>query len=253
MFDEAVTLPAAPHQPPAVSGDSGLDAQYPPSVAAICAPADLCVGSPSRRNWFKLSFAACGAALALGAAPSFALSQTDDQSFQFLLELEDFQHEFFDLAQRSGMAVGLTLSQQDILHLIAEQDREHREWARMAIQKFGVSPLQMGASNAGRQTHWSSRYSFPEDAFDHGSAFFPLAIRLKEWSVQAYHGLVQRSHRGDIMQALASLAGIEGRHAAALREAAGINPLPSPFESYADPAIVTAQLAPYGFRGEYLI
>ena len=80
-----------------------------------------------------------------------------------------------------------------------------------------------------------------------------VAREIKAIAVGAYHGMIMHTGTGEITQAVAALAGIEGRHAAALQEISGLNPLPSAFEEAMRPQVVMTKLSEYGFRGEAIL
>lgn len=236
----------SPDIPPS---SSGLDAPPPRGVASETIDE---VRSPARRSWLGLTLAACGAALAL-QTEAHALAHSDQEALRFLLELEDFQHEFFDFAIRSAAAYGLDMRQRDVIYLVTEQDREHREWARLALEKYKLSPTTSVNRSTTSPSRWQPRYSFPAEPFRTAPALFNLTIEIKELGVGAYHDLVARVDRPELIQALAALGGIEGRHAAALRQVSGSNALPSAFEKNVNVNTVSRRLARFGFRGDSLL
>jgi hypothetical protein len=93
-------------------------------------------------------------------------------------------------------------------------------------------------------------YSFPLDAFDTRAKLIPLAREIKDLAVGVYHSFVGSVGNADVAQGLAALAGIEGRHAAALHEIGGTVSLPSALEAVVTPETAARQLARFGFRGE---
>lgn len=204
----------------------------------------------SRREWLGLSVAACGAALALAAAPAHAIAHPDTQALRFLEELELLQQDFWTRAAASSAAYGMEGRERDVIHLIAKQDREHSEWFRLARQKFGVSEFGHFYTPNASQSRPPRLFSFSQDAFKTRRELFPMGQMLKDTSVAAYHGIVARTSNGEMTEAIAALAGIEGRHAAALREISGVSPLPEAFEPALDAQTVARRLARYGFSGE---
>jgi hypothetical protein len=194
--------------------------------------------------------AACGAALAIAAQPAHAIVHPDAQALRFLEELEALQSDFWTRAAASAATQGMEGRERDVVYLIANQDRDHKEWFRLARQKFGVSEFGHFYTPNTSQSRPVRTFTFPGQAFSSRRELFPLAHSLKDMSVAAYHGIVGTTRNGDITQAIAALAGIEGRHAAALREIAGITPLPDAFEASLNVRVVAHQLERYGFRGE---
>lgn len=204
----------------------------------------------SRRKWLSLSLAACGAALALASSPAHAIAHPDIQALRFLEEMEALQSDFWTRAAASMAAHGMEGRERDVIYLIANQDREHKEWFHLARRKFGVSEFGHFYTPNASVSRPVRTFKFPAQAFSSRTELFPLAQMLKDTSVAAYHGMVGRTSSGDITQAIAALAGIEGRHAAALREIAGLSPLPDAFEAALDSQSVTRRLERHGFSGE---
>lgn len=204
----------------------------------------------SRRDWLGLSLAACGAALAMATSPAHAIVHPDAQALRFLEEMEAMQSNFWTRAAASAATHGMEGRERDVIYLIANQDREHKEWFHLARRKFGVSEFGHFYTPNTSQSRPVRTFTFPAQAFASRGDLFPLGQMLKDTSVAAYHGMVGRTSNGDLTQAVAALAGIEGRHAAALREIAGITPLPDAFEAALGAQVVARRLESYGFRGE---
>jgi hypothetical protein len=220
---------------------------------ALPATAQQDVASPSRRTWLGLSVAACGAALLLRPTPALALGNSDVQALRFLEQLEALQADFFTRAALSGAGDGLEGRERDVFNLIANQDREHKAWYHLARQKFGVAQFGTLYTPNASQSRPAQIFTFPATMFATRTSLFPAAQEIKDLAVAAYHGLVGQTSNGDITQAIAALAGIEGRHAAALREISGRTPLPEAFEPALSPQIAMRRLEKYGFRGEAML
>ena len=206
--------------------------------------------SPSRRNLLALGLLAGGALFALPAQPAQAVGYTEVQALRFLEEIELLQTDFFNRISASTAFDGMEDRERNVLNLIAMHDREHSEWFRLARRKFGIQEFgRMYTPNAS-STRPPRMFSFPLEAFKTRATLFPLAASIKDTAVGAYHAMVGSVGDGEIIEALAALAGIEGRHAAALREISGVNSLPGAFESVVDEQEVARRFRPYGFRGE---
>lgn len=202
------------------------------------------VASPERRKWLGLSVAACGAALLLASKPVQASSGGDLAALTFLEDLELMQTDFFTRVSSSTAYDGMEQRERDVFNLIASQDREHAAWFRQARSRYGISPAPGSTSALAPR-----RFSFPATAFVSRTTLFPLAVSIKDTAVAAYHGVVGNTRDGDLIEALAALAGIEGRHSSAIREIYGINSLETAFEPALSKNEVARRLAPYGFNG----
>jgi hypothetical protein len=196
-----------------------------------------------------LSVAACGAAaLALTARPAHALAHNDTQALRFLEELEAMQADFFTRAALST-GQGMEGRERDVINLVANQDREQKEWFRLARQKFGVTEFGTLFSPNASQSRPVQMFRFEARLFESRRELFPAAHFLKDTAVGIYHYFVGRTSDAGLTEALAALAGIEGRHAAALREIAGVNPVPEAFEPVVTAETALRRLERFGFRG----
>jgi len=222
---------------------------------ALNTPQD--VKTPDRRAFLGLSMAACGAALTVLAAPARSapglLEYSDRRALRFLEEVELLQSDFFYRAATSAAAYGMEGRESSIINLIAQQDREQAAWFRLARAKFGLSEFDRTFTPNLSSSRPPRTFMFSSEIFTTRAKLFPAARAIKTIAVGAYHGMVARSSDGEIIQALAALAGIEGRHAAALQEISGLSPLPTPFEEALSPQVVLTRLAEHGFRGEAIL
>jgi len=208
------------------------------------------IASPTRRQWLSLSAAACGAALLLKAQPAGAIGNGGAKSLRFLEEMELLQSDFFQRVAASSAYDSMEPRERDVFNLIAQQDREHATWFRLAREKMGVAEYAGTYLPNTSSSRPLRMFSFPNSAFSTRAKLFPFAIALKDTAVGAYHALVGKSGDAEVIQALAALAGVEGRHAATLREISGVTPLPSAFEAVVSQQQATRKLAAYGFKGQ---
>jgi hypothetical protein len=216
----------------------------------------------SRRNFVGGATAAamvlaCGGAMSLLAAPASAeitkVGNTDAQALRFLEELELMQADFFTRVTASAAFEGMEERERSIFATIAEQDRRQAEWFRLARRRFGISEYGRFYTPNASQSRPGRQFMFSAKAFGTRPELLPLAISLKNTGVATFHGVVGRAEKGDIAQALAALAGIQGRHAAALREMAGQDPFTGAFEEAITPNAAARRLARYGFRGDSML
>jgi rubrerythrin len=204
----------------------------------------------TRRGFVTLSAAACGAAaLLLNNAPARALGYSDAQLLRFLEEVERVELDFFTRAALSGTADGLQEREANALNLLAKQDNEHAYWFKLAREKFGLSAFDKPLEPNTPASRLAPSYKFSAESFKTRASLFSLALSLKETSVGAYYGVVARLDDPKVVQAVAALAGVEGRHLAVLRELSGQSPFVA-YETSLDPSDVVGRLVKYGFSTE---
>ncbi|HEX8551867.1 MAG TPA: ferritin-like domain-containing protein [Abditibacteriaceae bacterium] len=210
------------------------------------------VASPSRRA--ALIFGAALPVLLLAsqvparAEASFGLGEK--RALQFLEEFENMQTEFFSRVAASAAFDGMEERERSVFAGIGTQDREHAEWFVLARRKYGIAqhsrPFASNLSSSRPVTIWN----FPLDAYNTRAALLPVASMMKDTAVGIYHHFVGAVGDGEVAQALAALAGIEGRHAAALHEIAGTDPFTGALEPTVTPQVARTRFERYGFRGE---
>jgi len=209
------------------------------------------VVSPTRRA--ALLFGAALPVLLL--APRTAHAEADFglgemRALQFLEELETLQAEFFTRATASAAFTGMEERERDIFSTVARQDREHSEWFVLARRKYHLPqhsrPFASNLASSRPMTLWT----FPLDAFANRAALFPVAAQIKDTAVGVYHHFAGNVGDAEVAQALASLAGVEGRHSAALHEIAGTDPFMGVVEPVITAQVAARRLNRFGFRGE---
>ncbi len=230
-----------------------------PSDVASLDAASLDVASPQRRQLLAMGAAVSAAGLLLGSSLGAAPAQADTlrglKGFLYLdplvvnfaYEMEELESEFFRRSLDSRAYSLLTDREQDVFTTIAYEDKQHFE----EIGKFRQSHAYKSAGNLETPNASSSRrpglFSFG-DAFNSRAHLFDTALDIKQTVLYAYHGAVDIVAKDTLMLA-AAIAGVEGRHAAVLREINGMDPVPSPFETRMYPDEVGHKLAKYGFNG----
>ncbi len=155
-----------------------------------------------------------GGALATGlatgaAAPSAA---QDRDIFNFALLLEYLQAAFYEEALASG---GLRGELREFATVVGEHEQAHVEFLRDAL----------GAAAANQPT------------FDFGDStrqrrFTAAAVAMEDLGVAAYNGQAANLTKS-ALAAAATIVSVEGRHAAWIRDIAGVEPAPRA----ADPGI----------------
>ncbi len=212
------------------------------------------VPCPSRRAAILTGAAICGAALLWrpGAAQA-ALRYSDINVMRFLEEVEEMQREFFYRAALSKSASDWSGREQEVFHTIARQDDEHCGWFGAARGQFGVAKYSGFYTPNASQSRPPRNFTLPAFLFGDRARLLETAIMMKETAVGAYHGQILRAREPRLMQSLASLAGVEGRHAAALHELNDANYQPEATEEALSAKQVMGKLSDYGFVGTALL
>lgn len=205
----------------------------------------------SRRGFLALSAVACGSALLMGAVPAQSMGYGDQRRLRFLEEAERLEKEFFGRAAQSGTADGLTEREANVLNLIAKQDAEHASWLLMAAQKFGVGTSSRTESGARESSRPALVYTFPASLYATRGAFYVNALSIKETVVGTYHNLLGEISDPKMVEAVAALAGVEGRHLAMLRDLTGEDPFVG-FENTFTTAEASRRLRKFGFAAEII-
>lgn len=204
----------------------------------------------TRRGFIALGAAACGAAaLLLNNTPAHALGYSDAELLRFLEEVEHLELDFFTRAALSGTADGLQERELYALAALSKQDNEHAYWFKLARQRFGLSAFDKPVEPNQPASRQAPTYKFPSQSFESRASLYTLALSIKETSVGAYYGVIARLKDPEIVQAVASLAGVEGRHLAVLRELSGQSPFVA-YEAALDTGDVASRLTKYGFSAE---
>ena len=159
--------------------------------------------------------AAAGPALtrALAHGKHGAFSGGDVGIVNFALTLEKIEADFY---KQALAAPGLDAGAKKLLDSIAKNEAAHVQSLTQALQGLG------GKADPAPQTR------FPE--LTGQEQVLRVAIELEDAGVYAYNGAATQIKSPDILQAAASIAQVEARHAGALRELAGQFPTVSAFD-----------------------
>ena len=172
-----------------------------------------------------------GALLGGWVAPQSSLgkpSRTQDvRILRFLLVLELAQAAFYDAALRSGKLRGELLT---YARTVAPQEHDH------------VALLQ---ERLGSQAGAAPAFDFAE-ATSSPERFRQAAIDLEEATAAAYVGQ-GASLTADAVRDAAGIVAVEARHAAWIRDLAGILPAPRPADPARDPDDVISDLRAKGY------
>ena len=173
---------------------------------------------------------ASGAAVAVGLAQAGqgatgSLTANDRKVLRFALELEQLQVHFYASALAAGKLDGET---RQFAETVGGEERAHLEYLLHAVGTSGAP---------------SSKYSFG-DAATSNRKFVEAAVNLEDTGLAAYNG-----QAGNLSPAaLASVArviSVEARHAAWVRELAGLQPAPTPVDAPITAAAATKAIQPY--------
>lgn len=206
----------------------------------------------SRRAMLGLGAAVCCAALLLNAAPAQAASYGDRNALRFLEDIELFEAEFFRRVTLSATLDGLAEREMNAFARLAQQDNEHALWFKIARRRMGIGAFERHYSPTQSSSRPPKTYVFPPDAFSTRNGLYSVAIGIKETAVAAYHGQVGDADDAKLVQAIAALAGVEGRHLAMLKELSGQDPLIG-FENAMSQREAAQKLARHGFVSETLL
>lgn len=173
-----------------------------------------------QRRRFLMTAAVVGAGSTLAAALhdplAFASPKTDDlEILNYALTLEYLEADFYAKGVAGSALSGRTKA---LVEPIAEHEKEHVAVLTSTIKSLGGKP-------ASKPT-----FQYPSGTFTSRTKFLTTASAFEELGVTAYHGQVARVKEAAILEAAASIAGVESRHAAILADLIGGNPFPSPFE-----------------------
>ena len=141
-------------------------------------------------------------------------SEGDIEILNFALTLEYLEAAFYEEAQKEAK---LSSDVADLAKLVGDHEAEHVTGLTQAIEDLGGKPVKAPAVDFG-------------DAFSSEEAFLALAITFEDTGVSAYNGAAPMIESKDILATAGTIVQIEGRHAAAIRFAAGEPPAPNAFD-----------------------
>jgi hypothetical protein len=186
----------------------------------------------SRRNFLRTSgLAIGGAAVAGGLMPGSALAATpkgDVAILNFALTLEYLESAFYASALKHA---GLHDELLRFARLVHQHEKAHVEALRKAL----------GSSAIKRPT-----FAFGA-AVQSRSAFTATSIKLEDTGVQAYQGQAPFIKSNAVFKAAISIHPVEARHAAWIRNLAGLSPAPAAFNPALSKAAVLSAVTATGF------
>jgi hypothetical protein len=206
----------------------------------------------SRRSLLAVG-AVAAAALTLPALPARAgdFPYSDIMALRFLEEIARVEADFFAKAANSSTAEGIQERELSAFSLIARQDSELVRWFKAARQQNKIGAFTNFYTPNQSTSRPTPTYSFGTDTFDTRSSLYSTAISIKETALGVFHSVVGDADSPKMIQAFAALAGVQGRHAAILRELSGQSPL-VPFEATVSRNTAAQRFEAYGFNREVL-
>ena len=174
------------------------------------------------RSAFLLKGALAAGALYGAAAVSpfvrraFAQGSSGDVDIlNFALTLEYLEAAFYEQAQAE--VKGLSGESAELAKLLFEHEAEHVDALSATISDLGGKPVKAPKVDFG-------------DAFASEESFLATAITFEDTGVSAYNGAAPMIESKELLATAGSIVQIEGRHAAAVRFAAGESPAPNAFD-----------------------
>jgi rubrerythrin len=156
---------------------------------------------------------AAGPALVRAHEKHGAFSGGDIGIVNFALTLEKIEADFY---KRALAVRDLSPRTRTLLETVSKDEAAHVQSLNQTLTQLG------GKADPAPQT------TFPELGDE--EQVLGLAIELEDTGVAAYNGAATQIQSADILQAAASIAQVEARHAGALRELAGQFPTLGPFD-----------------------
>lgn len=147
-----------------------------------------------------------------------AVPQSDLDVLNYALTLEYLEADFYEQGVQENVVKGREM---EIVKAVGAHEAAHVGALSQTITDLGGEPVA------------KPQFKYPDGTFENRDAFLKTASTFEELGVTAYHGQVTEIMTPDILNAAASIAGVESRHAAVLAKMMGGKPFPAPFEKTA--------------------
>jgi hypothetical protein len=172
-----------------------------------------------------------GGGLGMGTASAATSSSSGDLGIlNYALTLEYLEADFYHRGVGAHLLSGREL---DLVTPIAAHEAAHVSAITAAIKAAGGTPVA------------KPTITYPSSTFSSRTKFLATASQFEELGVTAYHGQVPLIASGQVLNAAASIAGVESRHAAILADLTGGQPFPAPIEKHASKSTVLKAVAPF--------
>ena len=210
----------------------------------------------TRRQMLALATATCGLTIAASlfqparadlVAKLGKLLYLDPTVLNFAFEMEELEKDLYSRLPRSKGWGELSGDERNIILLMATQDAQHFDILNAARDAYGFKNA--GSSETLNQSASRRARLFTYPSLNTRMETLNTALNVKESVLFAYHGAVGLVRNKNLLATAAAIAGVEGRHAAILRQAMGLDPVPAPFEGAYDAQHAGYKLGKYGFKG----
>jgi len=222
----------------------------------LFAPDAGSVKSPARRQFFALATAVGGVALANAIYhPAQAdivnklskIFYLDPTVLNFAFAVEELEADFFNRVTRSGGYDALSGEQRALFSLIAVQDETHKELLESLRPEFQAKDAGTFETYNTSESRRPRIFTYP--ALSTRDEVLKTALDIKENALYTYHGAVGLVGNKKLLAKAVAIAGVEGRHASALRQLMGMDPVPAPFEGAKGAQAQGDYFARYGLKG----
>lgn len=171
----------------------------------------------------------------------------DPTVLNFAFEMEELEKDLFSRVQRSKGYGMLSDQERNFISLFAQQDAQQFDVLNRMRESLGFQDA--GASETLNQSNSRRPRFFTYPALNDRMSTLQTVLDVKETVLFAYHGAVGIVRNKSLLSTAAAIAGVEGRHAAILRQTMGLEPVPAPFEGAYDAQNSGYKLGKYGFQG----
>lgn len=173
---------------------------------------------------------AAGAVYGAGAVAPFvkqAMAQGGDVDIvNYALTLELLETAFY----KKGESLGLSGDVKKLASQFGKDEAEHVDALTATVKKLGGKPPK------------KPTFTFP---VKDEKSFLKLAVTLEDTGVSAYNGAAPMIKSKEVLAAAGTIVQIEGRHAAAIRLAAGEDPAPEAFDKALEMQAVLDAVKPF--------
>lgn len=229
----------------------------PALEADVTSPLEgLATMSSTRRQLIAMATLTCGATVAASmfnparadlVAKIGKIFYLDSIVLNFAFEMEELEKDFYTRLSSSPGYGSLSGTERNLISAFAQQDSEHFDVLNAARDALGyqdagsTETLNTFASRRPRMFTYGKLTS-REDVLN-------TVLDVKETVLFGYHGAVGIVRSKGLLSTAAAIAGVEGRHAAVLRQTIGLNPVPAAFEGAYAAQHTGYKLGKYGFKG----
>ncbi len=156
-------------------------------------------------------------------------SEGDIEILNFALTLEYLETAFYEAAVKEA---DLSSEVAALAKQFGEQEQEHVDGLTQAIEDLGGKPVEAPKVDFG-------------DAFASEDSFLQTGITFEDLGVSAYNGAGPAITSKELLAVAGQIVQIEGRHAAAVRNAAGEPAAPDAFDPTLTVEEVTKAVQPF--------